>query len=169
LAGREDFRERFGRDAEGMWLPETAVDNESLEILAEAGMKFTILAPHQAWRVRKIGSSEPWEEVNDRIDPRRPYLWRGPGGATLTLFFYDRVSQNRRRWSRRTPLTTQRFQIWRRTTSRFKRWLDEQADAVLSKSPIGKQCTTRAQCPALICCGSESKIDFGLTLRIDCV
>jgi alpha-amylase/alpha-mannosidase (GH57 family) len=87
--GRQDFRERFGRDPEGMWLPETAVDNESLEILAEAGMKFTILAPHQAWRVRKIGSSEPWEEVNDRIDPRRPYLWRGPGGATLTLFFYD--------------------------------------------------------------------------------
>src|SRR6266849_5347415 len=51
-------------------------------------MKFTILAPHQAWRIRKIGT-EPWEEVNDRIDPSRPYLWRGPGGRTLTLFFYD--------------------------------------------------------------------------------
>ena len=86
--GQKDFHERFGREPEGMWLPETAVDNESLEILAEAGMKFTILAPHQAWRIRKIGT-EPWEEVNDRIDPSRPYLWRGPGGRTLTLFFYD--------------------------------------------------------------------------------
>ena len=86
--GRKDFHEQFGREPEGMWLPETAVDNESLEILAEAGMKFTILAPHQAWRIRKIGT-ERWEEVNDRIDPSRPYLWRGPGGRTLTLFFYD--------------------------------------------------------------------------------
>jgi alpha-amylase/alpha-mannosidase (GH57 family) len=86
--GRQDFQARFGRDPEGMWLPETAVDNESLEILAEAGMKFTILAPHQASRIRKIGT-EGWEEVNDRIDPSRPYLWRGPGGRTLTLFFYD--------------------------------------------------------------------------------
>ena len=86
--GQQDFRERFGREPEGMWLPETAVDNESLEILAEAGMKFTILAPHQAWRIRKIGT-EGWEEVNHHIDPSRSYLWRGPRGRTLTLFFYD--------------------------------------------------------------------------------
>jgi alpha-amylase/alpha-mannosidase (GH57 family) len=86
--GQTDFRERFGREPEGMWLPETAVDNESLEILAEAGIRFTILAPHQAGRIREIGT-EPWKEVNDCIDPSRPYLWRGPGGRTLTLFFYD--------------------------------------------------------------------------------
>ena len=86
--GRRDFQARFERDPEGMWLPETAVDTESLEILAEAGMKFTILAPHQAWRIRRIGT-EAWEEVNDRVDPSRPYLWRGPGGRTLTVFFYD--------------------------------------------------------------------------------
>jgi alpha-amylase/alpha-mannosidase (GH57 family) len=86
--GRQDFQARFGREPEGMWLPETAVDNESLEILAEAGMKLTILAPHQAWRIRKIGT-EVWEEVNERIDPSRPYRWRGPRGQTLTLFFYD--------------------------------------------------------------------------------
>jgi alpha-amylase/alpha-mannosidase (GH57 family) len=86
--GRRDFQERFERDPEGMWLPETAVDNESLEILADAGMKFTILAPHQARRIRRIGT-EAWQEVNDRVDPSRPYLWRGPGGRTLTVFFYD--------------------------------------------------------------------------------
>jgi alpha-amylase/alpha-mannosidase (GH57 family) len=88
LWGRKDFQERFGRDPEGMWLPETGVDNESLDVLADAGMKFTILAPHQAWRIRRIGT-EAWQEVNDRVDPSRPYLWRGPGGRTLSVFFYD--------------------------------------------------------------------------------
>jgi alpha-amylase/alpha-mannosidase (GH57 family) len=88
LWGRRDFQERFGRDPEGMWLSETAVDNESLEVLADAGMKFTILAPHQAWRIRRIGA-EAWQEVNDRVDPRRPYLWRGSEGRTLSVFFYD--------------------------------------------------------------------------------
>src|SRR5262249_4228538 len=88
LWGRKDFQQRFGRDPEGMWLPETAVDNESLGVLADSGMKFTILAPHQAWRIRRIGT-EAWEEVNDRIDPSRPYLWRGPEGRSLVVFFYD--------------------------------------------------------------------------------
>jgi alpha-amylase/alpha-mannosidase (GH57 family) len=86
--GLEDFRARFGRDPEGMWLPETAVDNESLEVLAEAGLRFTILAPHQAARVRPL-AAEAWQDVGDGIDPSRPYLWRGPGGRTLALFFYD--------------------------------------------------------------------------------
>jgi alpha-amylase/alpha-mannosidase (GH57 family) len=85
---RDDFRRRFGRDPEGMWLPETAVDNESLEVLAEAGIKFTILAPHQAWRIRRIGT-DAWDEMNGRIDPSRPYLWRGRAGGRLGLFFYD--------------------------------------------------------------------------------
>ena len=60
--GLGDFRARFGREPEGMWLPETAVDNESLEILAEAGLRFTILAPHQAWRIRKT-DAEPWDDA----------------------------------------------------------------------------------------------------------
>ena len=88
LWGQKDFQARFGRDPEGMWLPETAADNESLDVLAEAGVKFTILAPHQAWRIRRIGT-EAWQDVNDHVDPSRPYLWRGPGGRTLSVFFYD--------------------------------------------------------------------------------
>ncbi|HKB38249.1 MAG TPA: hypothetical protein VKD72_17505, partial [Gemmataceae bacterium] len=51
LWGLADFRHRFGRDAEGMWLPETAADIASLEALAAAGVRFTILAPRQAHRV----------------------------------------------------------------------------------------------------------------------
>ena len=83
----EDFRARFGREPEGLWLPETAVDNESLEVLAEAGVKFTVLAPHQALRERPLGAAT-WEETNG-IDPSRAYLWRGPRGLTLAIFFYD--------------------------------------------------------------------------------
>ena len=86
--GIEDFRARFGREPEGLWLPETAVDNESLEVLAEAGAKFTILAPHQALRVRPL-DTEAWQDAGGGIDPSRPYLWRGPRGLSLALFFYD--------------------------------------------------------------------------------
>jgi len=86
--GIEDFRARFGRAPEGLWLPETAVDTESLEVLAEAGLRFTILAPHQAARVRAVGA-ETWEGVGDTIDPSRAYLWRGRDGQRLALFFYD--------------------------------------------------------------------------------
>ncbi|MBI4636132.1 MAG: DUF3536 domain-containing protein [Candidatus Rokubacteria bacterium] len=91
--GLADFRARFGREPEGFWLPETAVDNESLEVLAEAGVRFTILAPHQAARVRALrgpdGAPGEWEELGDRVDPSRAYLWRGPRGLSLALFFYD--------------------------------------------------------------------------------
>jgi alpha-amylase/alpha-mannosidase (GH57 family) len=86
--GLADFRLRFGREAEGLWLPETAVDDETLEVLAEAGVRFTILAPGQAWRVRPLAGGA-WDEINHAVDPSRPYLWRGPGGHTLALFFYD--------------------------------------------------------------------------------
>jgi alpha-amylase/alpha-mannosidase (GH57 family) len=86
--GLADFRTRFGREPEGMWLPETAVDSETLEVLAEAGVRFTILAPSQAARVRARGS-EAWTDVNGGIDPRQPYRWRSAHGHELTLFFYD--------------------------------------------------------------------------------
>jgi alpha-amylase/alpha-mannosidase (GH57 family) len=86
--GIGDFRARFGRDPEGMWLPETAVDSDTLEILAEAGIQFTILAPHQAARVRPIAGGD-WQDVGEAIDPSRPYRWTGPSGQSLVLFFYD--------------------------------------------------------------------------------
>lgn len=87
--GIEDFRYRFGRKPEGMWLPETAVDLESLEIMAELGIIFTVLSPYQAHRVREIGA-EAWCDVTGgKIDPTRPYLQRLPSGASINIFFYD--------------------------------------------------------------------------------
>ena len=84
-----DFEHRFRRKPEGMWLAETAVDLESLDMMAEQGIQFTILAPSQAKRVRKIGDKN-WEDVSGaRVDPYKPYLCRLPSGQSITLFFYD--------------------------------------------------------------------------------
>ena len=89
LWGLRDFEHRFNRAPEGMWLPETAVDLETLDLLAELGIKFTILAPRQASRVRKLGSRS-WKDVSgERIDPTRAYLVKLPSRRSLALFFYD--------------------------------------------------------------------------------
>ena len=87
--GIRDFEYRFKRDPEGMWLPETAVDLETLDILAENNIKFTILAPHQARRIRKMGDPS-WTDIKqEEIDTTRPYLCRLPSGRTISLFFYQ--------------------------------------------------------------------------------
>lgn len=87
--GIRDFEERFHRRPEGMWLPETAVDEETLDIMAEHGIKFTILAPHQAKAVRKAGKGK-WRDVTGaKIDPRHPYLCPLPTGRSIAVFFYD--------------------------------------------------------------------------------
>jgi alpha-amylase/alpha-mannosidase (GH57 family) len=87
--GIGDFEFRFGRQPEGMWLPETAVDDESLDVLAELGIKFTILSPFQASRVRPI-TGENWADVNGgRVDASMPYLVKLPSGRSIVVFFYD--------------------------------------------------------------------------------
>ena len=87
--GITDFAHRFGRKPEGMWLAETAVDLETLDILAEHGIEFTILAPHQAKRVRRL-KQEEWTDVSGAtVDPRMPYQCKLPSGRTVSLFFYD--------------------------------------------------------------------------------
>jgi alpha-amylase/alpha-mannosidase (GH57 family) len=87
--GITDFTHRFERKPEGMWLAETAVDLETLNILSEYGILFTILAPHQARRVRKKGEQE-WKDVTGgTIDPKMSYQCRLPSGRTIVLFFYD--------------------------------------------------------------------------------
>lgn len=92
--GKEDFRSRFGRDPEGMWLAETAVDYSTLEALVAEGIRFIILAPSQAERCRPIPHPEDpdpqWHEVGgSQIDPTRPYRCFLPDGRFIDLFFYD--------------------------------------------------------------------------------
>ncbi len=87
--GLRDFEERFRRDAEGMWLPEAAVDLETLDLMAERGVRFTILAPHQALRVRRADGGE-WREVpNATIDGTHPYEVDLPSGRKIAVFFYN--------------------------------------------------------------------------------
>lgn len=87
--GIRDFEHRFRRPPEGLWLPEAAVDIETLELMAELGITFTVLAPHQARRVRRLCSRQ-WQEVGDGgIDPTLPYRLPLPSGRGITLFFYD--------------------------------------------------------------------------------
>jgi len=89
LWGIRDFSYRFGREPEGMWLPETAVDTETLEIMAETEIKFVILAPHQVTSIRRKGETE-WRNLPDTgIDPRRSYACPLPSGKIMNVFFYD--------------------------------------------------------------------------------
>ncbi len=83
--GIADFRKRFGRAPEGMWLPECAVDTASLENLAAEGIAFTVLAPHQAKAWRPPGGE--WR--TSPVDPGRAYKYKLPSGRTIDLFFYD--------------------------------------------------------------------------------
>ena len=89
--GIQDFRRRFGREPKGMWLPETAVDVETLEVLAELGIEFTILAPQQAAAIRRLQSKE-WQDVSGgQVDTSMAYLLQLPSGRDISVFFYNEV------------------------------------------------------------------------------
>jgi len=75
LWGIEDFKHRFGHSPDGMWLPEAAVDDKTLEILSECGIKYTILAP--------------WQTEENGLDTSRPYQVNLSNGRTITVFFYQ--------------------------------------------------------------------------------
>ncbi|MDJ0647568.1 MAG: DUF3536 domain-containing protein [Xenococcaceae cyanobacterium MO_188.B19] len=93
--GKADFKARFGREPEGMWLAETAVDYDTVEALIDEEIKFIILAPSQAERCRSLethdDSKEPeWHEVGgSQIDPTRPYRCFIEDGRHIDIFFYD--------------------------------------------------------------------------------
>ncbi len=86
--GIRDFEHRFDRTPEGMWLSETAVDVPTLEVLAEHGIEFTVLAPRQARLVRPMGTVE-WKPCGGSIDPGQVYRCNLPSGRSIDLFFYD--------------------------------------------------------------------------------
>jgi alpha-amylase/alpha-mannosidase (GH57 family) len=95
--GAADFRHRFGRAPEGMWLPETAVDLETLDLLAAEGIRFTILAPHQAGAVTipggdgATGLDTVWQEIKEAtdLDTSRAYRVRLGSERQIAVFFYD--------------------------------------------------------------------------------
>lgn len=89
--GIRDFEYRFGRKPEGIWLAETAVDDATLKVLVDNGIKFTILSPYQALKIRKTGDKE-WQDVSwGNIDPARSYKYtlKGNSKKSIALFFYD--------------------------------------------------------------------------------
>ncbi len=89
--GLADFRARFGRDARGMWLPETAVDDDTLDTLAAEGVEFTVLDPAQAAATRPPEGD--WLQADERtLDPKLPYRWTSPKNPSrrLAIFFYQR-------------------------------------------------------------------------------
>ena len=103
--GIADYVYHYGERPEGMWLAETAADTATLEALAENGIKFTILAPHQCKRIRPLKEVDvpdateaaealversTWiDTLNASVDTSHPYLVRFPSGASIAVFFYD--------------------------------------------------------------------------------
>ena len=88
--GIADYQHHYGILPEGMWLAETAADNESLELLAQYGIKFTVLAPHQCKRIRSLKDGGGWTETpNASVDTTHPYLVRFDSGISIAVFFYD--------------------------------------------------------------------------------
>jgi alpha-amylase/alpha-mannosidase (GH57 family) len=88
--GIADYRNHYGSPPEGMWLPETAVDTESLELLAQHGIKFTLLAPHQCKRIRALHDGGDWTDTPGAgVDTTHPYLLRFDSGASIAVFFYN--------------------------------------------------------------------------------
>ncbi len=89
--GLAAFEHRFGRPARGMWLPEAAVDDRVLAVLAEEGVAFTVLAPDQAARWRPLdGDEHSWADATG-LDTRQPYRWQHPTHPELgvDVVFYD--------------------------------------------------------------------------------
>lgn len=89
--GIADFQHRFGRDPEALWLPETACNDATLGALIDAGLRFVILSPYQAARVRPLPDG-PWRDASGgSIDPGVPYRYfhRDRSGRSIAIFFYD--------------------------------------------------------------------------------
>jgi hypothetical protein len=93
--GVDDFRTRFGREPRAMWLPETAVDYDTLEAMVDAGITATILSPRQARAVRApidstSGVSPEWIPKDESsLDTSLPYRVPLPSGRSINVAFFD--------------------------------------------------------------------------------
>lgn len=91
LWGMADFRYRFGREPESLWLPETACNDQTLALLIEQGLRFVILAPGQARGYRLPGEVD-WRLTGSvGIDTSRAYRYfhRDGSDRSIAIFFYD--------------------------------------------------------------------------------
>jgi len=88
--GIADYQRHYGTPPEGMWLAETAVDSESLELMAQHGIKFTVLAPHQCKSIRPLREgAQRTETPGATVDTTHPYLVRFDSGVSIAVFFYN--------------------------------------------------------------------------------
>ena len=92
--GIADYEKHYGARPEGMWLAETAADSRSLELMAQEGIRFTLLAPHQCKRIRPLkdvgDAQEAWIDTPGAgVDTTHPYLVRFASGASIAVFFYN--------------------------------------------------------------------------------
>jgi alpha-amylase/alpha-mannosidase (GH57 family) len=88
--GIVDYEHHYGMSPEGMWLAETAADTETLELMAQHGIKFTVLAPHQAKCIRPLRDGGDWIDTpNASVDTKHPYLLQFNSGVSIAVFFYD--------------------------------------------------------------------------------
>jgi len=87
--GIADYEHRLGIKPEGMWLAETAADSATLRVLAEEGIRFTVLAPHQAHRVRALSGGDWIGTPESSVDTTHPYLVRFSDTLSIAVFFYD--------------------------------------------------------------------------------
>lgn len=96
LWGIADFSYRFRRMPEGIWLAETACDDETLGVLADCGIKYTILSPYQAEKFKNQSDKDFTDVVNGEIDTTKAYIYniKSRPGKTINLFFYNaQISQ----------------------------------------------------------------------------
>jgi alpha-amylase/alpha-mannosidase (GH57 family) len=90
--GLRSFKSDFGRDAEGIWLAETAVNDRVADFLVRYGIRFIILSPTQAHEVRPF-HSDRWHDVShNNIDPSKPYLLKTPSGSLNVFFYYGHIA-----------------------------------------------------------------------------
>jgi hypothetical protein len=139
LWGLADFRRRFGREAEGLWLPETAVSPQTLASLIDLGVKFTILAPEQIAAVRLLGGAK-WTTVDRQtLDTGRAYRWLHPDGSgrSIDLAVFD------------GPLS--RAVAFGDAISRAETFLDEVQASAQRSSVVGQR---------LVLCASDGEL-FG--------
>ncbi len=83
--GIADFIHRFGRDPEGMWLPEAAINASIVDMLSEAGIRFVILSPWQCRSWQRVDGT--WADT-EPVPYDTPFIIEGTSGTSVTAFFY---------------------------------------------------------------------------------